>query len=92
MDLLLVLIKQNYYQLHLTSNWYFFNKDNIFFFNIYWFYRCNTVKVMIYFIHWQFVFFDRYGPRHTFEHSLTLAQFFGVSSTFHPLSVSFSSV
>lgn len=32
MDLLLVLIKQNYYQLNLTSNWYFFNKDNIFFF------------------------------------------------------------
>lgn len=31
MDLLLVLIKQNYYQLNLTSNWYFFNKDNIFF-------------------------------------------------------------
>lgn len=31
MDLLLVLIKQNYYQLNLTSNGYFFNKDNIFF-------------------------------------------------------------
>lgn len=46
---------------------------------------------MIYFIHFN-LFFDLHDPRHTFEHSLTLAQFFGVSSTFHPLSVSFSSV